>query len=506
LAPQVCRWDVSIKISNFASEKVAHSTKACTLLSIIVGSLSRTVRIKPLPERQIQPRQIQRRFLTPISPASHNMAPFTKRQARWALCPLLVSTASAATLTVSHGAHWARENEDFTLGIINDLNDDGLNSWEQHFDGVLSTWSRSNHITLKEIKGSSNAKGREECTPKEGFVRVCNADYGLKNWAGRAEWAFYKESGHDHHMFQCIVMLNDNKSAKNLEEKLLCHELGHCLGLGHASTNGASDGTCMDYASAGANAAKSMQPSSHDYQLLDKLYSHSDKENTYEVVEKTETPQNPTTPEQTNPAPENGVDKCADLSKKECKNQDDCSWYKDEKICQPVDPVLPPPPPARPVEPAPEPPQAPEPPKELEEKCNAVTDKKVCKNRGDCVWDKDNKVCRSDNVPEPDLPDIPVPIWRDEICSNLDKDACKDQKKTCKWKKDVCQDKRRLLEEECDYDPEDFDVPAQATLVDCDEDSIMFELDEGDKIRVFDIILSDHARRRRLRHLRGEGP
>jgi hypothetical protein len=69
------------------------------------------------------------------------------------------------------------------------------------------------------------------CRAIRGYVHVCNGDYGQTSWNGKSQWSYsIEDSSHDgHHIFSCIVLLNDHESVYGEESKLICHELGHCL-------------------------------------------------------------------------------------------------------------------------------------------------------------------------------------------------------------------------------------------------------------------------------------
>jgi len=58
----------------------------------------------------------------------------------------------------------------------------------------------------------------------------------------------------------------------------MCQEIGHVFGLGHTSTNGSSQGTCMDY----SQDPGSISPNQHDYDTLAAIYSHMDSYNSFD--------------------------------------------------------------------------------------------------------------------------------------------------------------------------------------------------------------------------------
>ena len=68
------------------------------------------------------------------------------------------------------------------------------------------------------------------CSSMEGYVHVCNGNYGQTTWNGKSQWSYSIEEGsHDGHILNCVIRLNDHEWVYGEEGKLLCHELGHCL-------------------------------------------------------------------------------------------------------------------------------------------------------------------------------------------------------------------------------------------------------------------------------------
>jgi hypothetical protein len=61
--------------------------------------------------------------------------------------------------------------------------------------------------------------------------------------------------------------------SNNACRHVMCHEIGQTLRLGHTSTDGSSQGICMDYT---GNDPASMYPSNNDYSVLQGVYDHAD--------------------------------------------------------------------------------------------------------------------------------------------------------------------------------------------------------------------------------------
>ena len=92
---------------------------------------------------------------------------------------------------------------------------------------TLESWSASSVIDLHMIEGGYP---NGSCASLDGYVHVCNGNYGKTTWNGKSQWSYYiEDGGHEGHIFSCVVLLNDNEWVYGEESKVLCHELGHCL-------------------------------------------------------------------------------------------------------------------------------------------------------------------------------------------------------------------------------------------------------------------------------------
>ncbi|MFZ2303225.1 MAG: hypothetical protein WAV98_00340 [Minisyncoccia bacterium] len=184
---------------------------------------------------------------------------------------LSVSTfAAIASASHSWGAyHWARTANPFSLN----LGDNVSSAWDARLATTSADWSTSSVLDTSIVPGQSDAK---RCRPTNGRVEVCNKTYGKNGWLGIASiWA----SGS--HITQGTVKLNDtyfNTAKYNTvawKQFVMCQEVGHTFGLDHQDeifTN-TNLGTCMDYTD---NPSTNQQPNTHDYDMLDTIYSHID--------------------------------------------------------------------------------------------------------------------------------------------------------------------------------------------------------------------------------------
>ncbi|CAJ1945878.1 unnamed protein product [Cylindrotheca closterium] len=179
-------------------------------------------------------------------------------------------------LALAHGDHrsgqrWARTARSFKLGVIKSVTNSGPNDWLGNWDWAIDSWSQSKVLDLVTVRGATDYQTRLDCPAREGYIRVCNNDYGRTSWRGMARWSFQLYDGKPGLIYQCTVRLND-RTDTDYERKWLGHEIGHCLGLDHTSTSGQSDNSVMDY----SVAPTSIGPSPKDLAVLESVYSDID--------------------------------------------------------------------------------------------------------------------------------------------------------------------------------------------------------------------------------------
>lgn len=171
--------------------------------------------------------------------------------------------------------HWARTANPFTLLVVDSMTPD----WDVELNTALTGWSAATVLDLSITSSDDSQKTRKRCSAVQGQMRVCNAEYGLNGWLGLA--SIYLDS--NGHITQGTAKMNDSYSSywSNLDEKnhVVCQEIGHVLGLDHTSTDGSSQGTCMDYSS----DPNSQWPNQHDFDELAAIYAHLDSYNSYDT-------------------------------------------------------------------------------------------------------------------------------------------------------------------------------------------------------------------------------
>jgi hypothetical protein len=184
---------------------------------------------------------------------------------------LLTSTANAGHTWGNY--HWARTANPIPLKVIDSVS----NGWQYELDTALGEWNQSSVLDMTVGSTNDSRRTRKQCRMKAGQMRVCNAAYGFNGYLG---WATIGIK--DGHIDRGTAQVNDSYSSywadPNEKHHVMCQEIGHVFGLGHTSTDGSSQGTCMDYSSDPA----SISPNAHDYQLLVDIYNDTDSYNSYD--------------------------------------------------------------------------------------------------------------------------------------------------------------------------------------------------------------------------------
>ncbi|HVT02443.1 MAG TPA: hypothetical protein VHL58_03600 [Thermoanaerobaculia bacterium] len=137
-------------------------------------------------------------------------------------------------------------------------------------------WNDSAALTLSISAGGTDSGTRSACSPVTGAVRVCNYTYGSTGWLGLA--SINTVSGSTSHIAWGTAKMNDTYFASGYptteKRHVMCQEVGHDFGLGHTSTNGTSQNTCMDYYSNTSSTDwTSTGPNQHDFdQILTQMH------------------------------------------------------------------------------------------------------------------------------------------------------------------------------------------------------------------------------------------
>lgn len=201
--------------------------------------------------------------------------------------------------------HWGRATNPFALQLGNNLSGSwptyltyAIEDWNTPENAALNSgdaasklqpWTRGAVVRTVLVKGTAGGN----CNAVAGTTQVCNKTYGANGWLGLAT-VWMNSSGH---ILQGTAKMNDtyfNSSVySNANEKrhVMCQEVAHSFGLGHQSTDGSSQNSCMDYFSnTGTNAASTMstRPNYHDFEQLWNIYAgHADASTTLKATPQT---------------------------------------------------------------------------------------------------------------------------------------------------------------------------------------------------------------------------
>lgn len=173
----------------------------------------------------------------------------------------------------SAGFHWRQSSKKLTVQLINSTQD---SLWADGVSTRVKKWSEgSDELNINISAGSTDASTRYSCPKLDGKVRVCNYSYGKtgsNNFAGLTTW--YPRTGH---LQWVTIKLNDSITTPAYRRAVICHELGHALGLAHQSQSNegtkTTPGTCMTPA---VHTYQTL-PKAHDFEELERIYGHAHK-------------------------------------------------------------------------------------------------------------------------------------------------------------------------------------------------------------------------------------
>jgi predicted Zn-dependent protease len=140
--------------------------------------------------------------------------------------------------------HWRAAVTPFNVRFI----DSATKSWSGVMQSAADEWSKSGVLNAVIEPGAADRA-----------VRICNYGYGNTGWVGYTV-AVVKNK----HFVRVAIKLNSTYLGRR-NRKVMCHEMGHGLGLGHRSTTS----SCMKQGSA------SKTPDRHDYRMLERIYGHA---------------------------------------------------------------------------------------------------------------------------------------------------------------------------------------------------------------------------------------
>ena len=154
-----------------------------------------------------------------------------------------------------NGYHWSSATSPVEVTFVDSLSarfgDEGV------LPEVMSDWD-TRVVALAVTPAAHDRRLRRECPAVSGAIRICDADYGDR-WFGHTDVIL----DGDRIVGGSIRINNHFGTGSRYRRFVLCHEMGHALGLGHRA-NGPS---CLN---------GGQHPDAHDRDMLREIYEDPD--------------------------------------------------------------------------------------------------------------------------------------------------------------------------------------------------------------------------------------
>ena len=161
---------------------------------------------------------------------------------------------------------WNTNGAPLTLPVKNALSD----HWQPFFEKSIADWSINGTVAFT----ISNVPDEPECKAEDGFVKICNADYGETNWRGIAK--LLVRNGY---LTSASIRMNDiyvvnTTEAKEWQAYTMCRQLGLVLGLPNIDEDFDNEdmGSCLDYT---LNPGSNDLPGTKSIEKLIALYGNA---------------------------------------------------------------------------------------------------------------------------------------------------------------------------------------------------------------------------------------
>ena len=201
--------------------------------------------------------------------------------------------------------HWPRARAPLGTELPIKIYDNISSEWDGALRNAVSQWGKSSTLSTKIYnQGGTTKIGRCLYVGSDGYITVCSANDGDTGYLGLARTIVETRSGHilraSAHMNDFYfndpdwvkARTNDWTTLYAWRKNVMCHELGHTLGLRHQDENLLNEnlGSCMDYTNAPTGSdpnvppgtvtnfgfLSNLTPDDHDYEVLGQLYRHTD--------------------------------------------------------------------------------------------------------------------------------------------------------------------------------------------------------------------------------------
>ena len=174
------------------------------------------------------------------------------------IATVLLAVPGTALAQEPEGYRYAHSGPGVSLDIINSTGGVPVGT-------PVATWDSSKSVSLDLSSGIDGSRFRRRCPmPDDHAIRICAYPYRFPGADGRTTLLTEGDPGSGH-AISAVVKLDTSGGccSKGQMRALVCHEVGHALGLDHRSVKSRS---CME------TPISSATPDDRDFANLDRIY------------------------------------------------------------------------------------------------------------------------------------------------------------------------------------------------------------------------------------------